>query len=221
MKNLFFLVVVFSLTLATAATAQTSSNYRIGIKVAPMLSFATTDVEGNATSIERDGSAMRFMLGAFIDIPFAENYFFSAGLNYASKKTQFSVVEMGNLSYLVAPVFESYDHEFLQLPLLLKLYTNEISLDTKLFVNFGVTPEVRLNSTNDELTNPSITAFKRFDLSGNFGVGIERAVGVNTNIFLTTGYSLGFLNQVKETTGLSDDISIKNNLISLELGITF
>lgn len=219
MKKRFFLVAVFSLTLATATIAQTSSNYRIGIKVAPMLSFAKTDVEGNSTSIERDGSSTKFMVGAFVDIPFADNYFFSGGLNYASKGTNVLISDPSGAT--PGSFSESYDHEFLQVPLLLKLYTNEITLDTKLFVNFGIIPEVRLNTTNDELTNPSITAFKSFDLSGNFGVGIERAIGVNTDIFLSTGYYLGFLNQVKETTGLTDDISIKNNLISLELGIKF
>lgn len=219
MKNLFFLVVILGLTLATTTVAQTSSDYRIGIKLAPLLSFSKTNVDGNITSIERDGSSTRFMVGAFIDIPFTDNYFFSGGINYAAKVTNVLVADIDRAN--TGSFSESYDHEFLQVPLLLKLYTNEITLDTKLFVNFGIVPELSLNTTNDKLTTPSITAFRSFDLSGNFGLGLERAIGVNTNVFLSAGYYLGFLNQVKETSRLSDDISIKNNLVSLELGIKF
>lgn len=220
MKKLVFLISIVAYSLATTVQAQ-NSDYRIGIKLAPMISFSKTDVEGNITTLERDGSFTRFLVGAFIDMPFSDNYFFSGGLNYATKGTKILISESGGNPALTTPSQESYKHEFLQVPLLLKLYTSEVTLDTRLFVNFGIIPEIKLSTTNEELNNPSITDFNGFDLTGNFGLGLERAIGVNTDIFISAGYYLGFLNQVNKTNGLTDEISIKNNLLSLEIGIKF
>ncbi len=155
-----------------------AQDYKIGIKVAPTLSNVRTSTSGNA-SIERDGSALKFLLGAFVDIPFKENYFFSGGVNYASKASQFTATTFGNT------ITEEYDHEYLQVPILLKLYTNEVLLDTKLFFNFGLIPEVRLNSALNSTTSPNsnlIFEWNDLDLAGNFGGGVERGIGVNTRV---------------------------------------
>lgn len=194
-----------------------SQDYRIGIKVAPTLSNVRTASSGG-TTLTRDGSAVKFLLGAFVDIPFKENYFFSGGLNFASKVTKFNAEVLGG------SVTEEYDHEYIQLPLLLKLYTNEVMLDTKLFFNFGLVPEVRLNTANESsssASNPVVTDWSDFDLAGNFGGGVERGIGVNTRIFASLNYNIGFLNQVQAQSPSFEDFVIKSNLFTLEFGIKF
>lgn len=198
------------------STVLLSQDYRIGIKIAPTLSNVRTSVGDGGTSLERAGSAVKFLLGAFVDMPFKENYFFHAGVNFASKATKISAQ-----NGISAMRTEEYDHEYLQVPLLLKLYTNELLLDTRLFFNFGVIPEIRLNSANEEPGNILITEFSDFDLAGNFGGGVERSIGVNTRVFAGLNYNIGFLNTVKTQSTAYNAFTVKSNLFSLEVGIKF
>jgi hypothetical protein len=193
-----------------------SQDYRIGIKIAPTLSNVRTSVTDAGTSVERDGSAVKFLLGAFVDIPFKENYYFHTGVNFASKVTKITA-ENG-----LSPMrMEEYDHEYLQVPLLLKLYTNELTLDTRMFFNFGIIPEIRLNTANEEPGNLLVTKFADFDLAGNFGGGVERNIGVNTSIFAALNYNIGFLNTVQEQSSVYNEFTLKSNLFSLDIGIKF
>ena len=191
-----------------------AQDYRIGIKIAPTLSNIRS---GDNSLVDREGTAVKFLLGAFVDIPFKENYFFSGGVNYASKSSHFSAATTG------ATAIEEYSHEYVQVPLLLKLYTNEIMLDTKLFFNFGLVPEVRLNTTNESTSRnaPIITEWSDLDMAGNFGGGIERGIGVNTRVFAALNYNIGFINQVQANAQAFGDVEFRSNLISLEFGIKF
>ena len=196
-----------------------SQDYKIGIKIGPTISFAKTGTDGLDTSINGDGTLSGIIFGAFVDIGFKENYFFHMGINYATKKTniKFSDPDLvgGNL------IKESYTHEYLQLPLLLKLFTNEVTLDTKVYFNFGVIPEVRLSTSNDEVDIVAINKFQSLDLGGNLGGGIERSLGPNTRILLGLNYNIGFLNMVKEQDDSLNKFNVKNNLLAMELGIKF
>ncbi len=204
--------------------SQTSiaQDYKIGIKLGPSLSLSRTSSEGNSTSIGRDGTGVKFLIGAFVDFQFKENYYFHTGINFASKTTRININDLGlpinpnNLNNS-----NRYDHEYLQVPLLLKLYTNEVLLDTKVFFNFGLVPEFRLNTDDNNALIVAITEFKGFDLAGNFGGGVERSIGVNTRIYASLNYYIGFLNQVKTQNAIYDDFKIKSNLFSLEFGIKF
>ncbi len=209
----YIISALFALSFSSVLISQ---DYRIGIKLAPTLSNVRTSIGDGGTSLERDGSAVKFLLGAFVDIPFQENYFFHAGVNFASKATKISAQ-----NGVSAMLTEEYDHEYLQIPLLLKLYTNELMLDTRLFFNFGVIPEIRLNSSDEDPGNLLISEFSAMDLAGNFGGGVERSIGVNTRIFAGLNYNIGFLNTVKTQSTAYNDFTIKSNLFSLEIGIKF
>lgn len=196
-----------------------AQDYKIGIRLAPTLSLSRTASDGNSTAIARSGSSVKFLIGAFIDIPFKENYHFQGGVNFASKITGISLEDPRIFGG--GPVGERYDHEYLQVPLLLKLYTNEVMLDTRVFFNFGVVPEIRLNTDNNDIAAPSIAEFRNVDLAGNFGGGVERSIGVNTRVYAGLNYFIGFLDQVKSQNPVYDDFTVKSNLFSLEFGIKF
>ena len=209
---------LFSLVFISISNAQVS-DYRIGITVGPSISYVRTSSDGNSSEIDRDGSQLKFLLGAFVDIPFKENYYFHGGLNYATRTTKITLADGSVMAGQASS--NRYDHEYLQLPLLLKLYTNEVMLDTRVFFNFGVIPEIRLNTTVENANVTFIDEFQSVDLSGNFGGGIERAVGVHTNLFVALNLNIGFINQVKSKNDLYDDFTVKNNMFALQLGIKF
>ncbi len=216
MKKYIFSAIIL-MVLGQFATAQ--QDYRIGIKVGPTLSVSRTSADGSNTNIQRDGTSVKFLIGAFVDLPFKENYILHAGLNFASKATRISLTDPGVLAGQT--VSERYDHEYIQLPVLLKLYTNEVLLDTKVFFNFGLVPEIRLNTDNESPGVGFVSEFQRLDLSGNFGGGLERSIGVNTRVYAGLNYYIGFLNQVKTQNPIYDDFQVKSSLFSLEFGIKF
>ena len=216
----YLLVALFSAAIFNISNAQEGlGDYKIGIRFGPSLSLSRTSSDGSNRAIERSGSSIKFLLGVFTDIQFKEHYHFQGGINFASKRTGIALEDSrvgGGI-----PQGEVFDHEYLQVPLLLKLYTNEVLLDIKVFINFGLVPELRLNTDNRAQVNPFITEFQRFDLAGNLGGGVENGVGVNTKVFVGLNFYLGFIDQVKTQSALYDEFQVKSNLFSLEFGIKF
>jgi len=208
------LAVIFSILFFGQLSAQ---DYNIGIKIGPSLSFTRTGTDGPDTSIEGDGTSIRMLFGAFVDIGFKENYYFHTGVNYASKRTNIVASHPGIANGLT----EQYSHEYLQIPLLLKLYTNEVSLDTKVYFNFGVIPEIRLSTSNDDVSDVLVENFRDFDLAGNIGAGVEKNLGPSTRIFGGLNFNIGFLNMVKDQNQSFDEFNVKSSLLALEFGVKF
>ncbi|MCO6358874.1 outer membrane protein with beta-barrel domain [Roseivirga pacifica] len=200
------------------ASQLSAQDYKIGVKIGPTLSYARTSTESDDTEVDRNSTDVKFLVGAFIDYEFKENYFFHTGLSFASKNTDITA-DSGALG---GPVTESYDHEYLQIPALLKLYTNEVLLDTKVFFNFGVMPEVRLKTKEgDNVTVKLVEKFRPVDLSGTLGGGVEKRIGTTTSISVGLNYNIGFFNMVKDRNDALDEFSVKSNLLALEFAIKF
>lgn len=209
---------LIALFFVSTAKAQID-DYRIGITLGPTVSYNRIPSSGEDTSVDKDGSAVKFMLGAFIDVPFRENYYFHSGINYATRVTKLTITDPRFNGG--QPENERYDHEYLQVPLLVKLYTNEVLLDTRVFFNFGIVPEIRLTTNQENDRIMSISKFQSIDVAGNFGGGVERAIGVNTNLFAALNFNIGFLNQVSQQISGYDEFKVKNNMFALEFGIKF
>jgi len=215
MRKFTFTAVLLFIT----ALAAFSQDYEIGIKFGPTLTYAKASTEGTNTNYDGDGSSAQFLVGAFVDFQFEENYFFSTGINYVNK--DFGITARSTQS-ISTPLGEArFNQEYLQVPILLKLYTNEVILDTKVYFNFGIIPEIRLSSTPGDDNDDIIREFNNFDLAGNFGAGLERTIGVHTRVFVGFSYNLGFINQVKTQNNALDELSLKNRLFALELGVKF
>ncbi|KYG83483.1 porin family protein [Roseivirga echinicomitans] len=212
----FTLAAVLLSLFSVAAVAQ---DYNIGIKLGPTLTYSKPSTDGTSTNYDDDGSSVQFLIGAFVDYQFKENYFFSAGINYASK--DFGITARSTNSIANVTGAASFNQEFLQVPALLKLYTNEVILDTKIYFNFGIVPEVRLSSSPKSTNSDIIREFRSFDLAGNFGGGLERNIGVNTRVYAGIFSNLGFINQVKIQNEAYDELILKNRLFALEVGIKF
>lgn len=215
MRKFTFAAVLLSL-FSISALAQ---DYNIGIKLGPTLTYSKPSTDGASTNYDDNGSSVQFLIGAFVDYQFKENYFFSAGINYASKDFGVTARSTNSIANVIGAA--DFSQEFLQVPALLKLYTNEVILDTKIYFNFGVVPEIRLSNSPKSDNSDIIREFRSFDVAGNFGGGLERTIGVNTRLYAGLFYNLGFINQVKTQNETYDELSLKNRLFALEVGIKF
>ncbi|RZK28726.1 MAG: PorT family protein, partial [Hymenobacter sp.] len=131
MKKL--LLTVAALALAPAAFAQVE----IGLKISPSISYLRPD--GNSDyQFNSEGSKFSFGGGIFMDYFFGENYAFNTGLFLTGKGGTYSYRE---------PVFtpggapiitkQKLAIQYLELPLTLKLFTNEVAPDTRIYFQVG------------------------------------------------------------------------------------
>lgn len=212
MRKLFLLF--FALLFIQTAYAQS----KIGIKFSPTLStnrISFTTDEGYTVS--SNGVGGRFIFGPVFDLFVTDNYYFSTGLLFAPKRIGISVTDRlaGSTANQV------YNLQYLQLPASLKLFTNELALDTRVYFQIGGSLDVKIASNaQDDYAIRYIDRTRLFDFTVQLGTGVEYRLGYNTLLFGGFFYNRGLVNAVTRShEGL--DINVKNDLVGLDLGIKF
>ncbi|UXP33573.1 PorT family protein [Reichenbachiella agarivorans] len=196
---------------------------RIGLTVSPGFSFTDVKYDPNDdTQVSKDGTALRAKFGLEFEFPLAPNYSFVTGLIFAPKKLS---VKASNFDEIRTSIFnqtEQYKIQYLQIPVTLKLYTNEIQPDMKLFFQLGFMGEILLYSEPLDKDNVLIDKFRFFDVSFTGGVGVEYGAGINSLLYGGVFYDHGLVNVVNDQNNdLSADLSIRMHMLHLKLGIKF
>ena len=227
---------VFLALLALVATVETASaQVEIGLKVSPTI----TNLRAESTSknaFGSDGSQLGFSGGLVIDYFFGENYAFSTGLALAGKGGSVRYTDYRNNGVGIGNDFQtSYkmSTQYLQLPLSVKLFTNEIAPATRLYFQVGGSLNVpigtRINGSKF-YTDPATGTENKagdyvyfFDADAIVAAGAEYALGKSTKLFAGLGYHRGLVNidhYFGSKRGFSD-VTIKNSSFGLDLGIKF
>lgn len=233
MKKLLCATLLIALSIP--AIAQKEQPWRIGLTANPVLGwFKTQKANEDLNGVSNDGLKVGFSYGAMGAYQFADNYsleirihhlMYQGGYQVNFKDKQNFISKSSN-DYQVGS--RDWDLQYLNLPLNLKLKTNQIGYFT-FFGKFGITPGFNLQSRATEkrleLINGSVEANKEEDITVN-----SRFMNVGVNIGLGAMYQLGgdtYLNGgLTFHNGLAqvDDKSkygIKTAYISLDLGILF
>ncbi len=206
---IFVLVILFG---SIDAFAQV----KIGLQLSPSISSNRIESQSDQFSVKNDGGQLKFRFGIVADFPFADNYYFSTGLLYTTKRVGITAVE----ALSGTSISEEYDLQYLQVPLTMKLYTNEIVLDTRLFFNLGANAEIAISEKFDK-DNVIIEDFRLFDASLVLGAGVERKIGTNTAVYAALVYNRGLINPISTSIDIDEEIVLKNDMISLDIGIKF
>lgn len=201
MKRILFLLFIIS---GITASAQT----QLGLKLAPVIS--SNRVMNDAQSVDNDGSSFKFSVGLIVDKPLSDAYFLSTGLIYVPKRAAFQA----DTTYS-----EEYTLQYLQIPLTLKLFTNEITPDLKAFFQIGGALEVKVFDEKGKPDYFVVNEFNPIDLPVILGAGIEFKAGINTILFGGVSYQRGLVNSVKETASGADDLQVRSTVVSIDLGI--
>lgn len=146
MKNLFILST--ALFLSTGLFAQ-SDKYKIGVKIAPNIGW----VKPESKHISHERNALRFGFGLVADIHFTDNYAIGTGLNIFQMggEVSYHTLREGDNGQEIALLSRSYMLQYGEVPLTLKLRTNEIGYITY-WGQFGLGLGVNIRATaNDEL----------------------------------------------------------------------
>jgi len=220
------LLTLAGLGLAPAAFAQVE----IGLKVSPSISYFRTASQSN--NFQSDKSKIGFGGGIFIDYFFGENYAFNTGLFLTGKGGTYSYTEKGGNANNT--VTQKLGIDYLEIPATIKLFTNEIAPATRIY--FQVGPSVafpvgaRINGdkyytdpyNSSAQTKASDHVFA-VDVNVIGSVGAEYQLGKSTKVLTGISYHHGLIDidrYFEKDRGFGD-VSIKNSVFALDLGLKF
>lgn len=195
----------------TEATAQT----KVGIKVSPLLSVNRASSEDNQISASSNGVGVKMSFGPIVDFFLKENYYFSTGLLYTPKRAGIAI----NLAEENIRGKEDYKLQYLQIPATLKMFTNELALDKRLYFQIGAIPEIKIDEKGTS-ANTFIRKFRSVDFSVMAGLGLEYRLGVSSTIFGGLSYTRGLINAASKRFD-KHDFTLKHDIVSLDFGIKF
>tara|TARA_E500000331_G_scaffold97794_1_gene94598 strand:+ start:111 stop:755 length:645 start_codon:yes stop_codon:yes gene_type:complete len=212
-KSLLFLS--FSLVGALACFSQT----KLGLKFSPLFSSHKISLKSDQLEVFQGKTATRMSIGLIVDHPLTDTYFLSSGLIYLPKRVNINLEEEDGGTAPTNP-FESYDLNYLQIPLSLKLFTNEIALDISLFFQVGLILEFKIFEQALNEDYEFISKFNFFDTAAIIGTGIEYRLGINTLFFSSISLQKGLINIINQTNP-EYPLVIRNQIVSIDVGMKF
>jgi hypothetical protein len=214
-KQLLFAGLLFVHTITYAES-------RLGFKVSPNVSFGRVHTDPDTAGFASAGAAFGVNGGIVYDCFVHDNYCISSGLFYAC---QHLAIENEKL---VPPIKEVYSLHYLQLPLLLKLHTSELTLDTRLYVAMGFVGQLRINerTLEHEGDRPFIKGFSRWGAALSMGTGVEYDFSFSTSIFAGISYQLGLSNAFSKQESHPQHATTSKLMgygdqVSIDLGVRF
>lgn len=214
MKTRLLLLAVFLAPLFANAQYLEGNKTQLGFTTSPTFGWLTIP-SGQTPAIEPDGMRTGFSYGVLADIPFSANYYFSTALTVSTLNAK--ATEPG-ISTSV------YKLQYLEVPLTLKLKSNEID-NRRFYGQFGLNTGINIGSKQDiSYTNSSTPDEKGKDIGDMInsfrsglllGGGAEWKVGENMSVLTGLSFSNGF------SDVFDGEAKAKNSYIALNLGIFF
>ncbi len=211
MKKYFIIATLFFISSTLIA-----QNTKLGLRVSSTVSANRIKVASDTLSISENNTAVKFMIGVVADYEFDKNYFFSTGLNYFPKKVRF-IVNGKNEALLPE---EIYTLQYLQIPLSLKLVSNEVSLDKKLFFIVGTELDFKIKENSNKAPNNFIKRFRKINAALVLGGGMEQRIAVNTYIYLGASYHRALSNSAT-TFSSKPDFIVKSDFFAVDFFVRF
>lgn len=230
MKKYVVLLMVSTLFLSgLSVSAQDGSRpFRFGLHAAPNTSWLNPET----SDYEYDGLRLGFGYGVLAQYSFADNYSVSTGFDV--------VYQGGKLSYNDTIDFEggaeriaktTYKLQYLHLPVMLKMSTNEIGYITY-FANVGLGAGIRLNGEADYILDDKDNTRKpEVDITDNItlfktsliiGLGMEYSLAENIALVGSLNFNNGFNNILREDNAISGEREkAVANYLELKIGLLF
>jgi hypothetical protein len=221
MKKAFLLCCILFLSITSY------SQVKLGLKFAPGFSFnrVTGEDLSGYSAYKKNGLGVRFIAGPEVYFQMGDNAALVTGVWFSSRRVALKYQSP------FADVKETYNLQYISLPLYLKLYTNEIATDTKVYFNVGGTFDVKLKDNNlkTNVATPTISKWKPIDAMVTLGTGIQLQMGESTYLLAGISYNRGLVNVVGSKTKFSDGagnivdpkIKLNSDLLLLDIGLRF
>ena len=220
------------ISIAISAQESTQQAYHFGIKVAPSLAWLRSDTKG----YDSDGSIFGFSYGLITDFNFADRYAFSTGIDITYRGGKFKTVEQLKTVLnedSVISTSSTYKLQYIEIPVTLKLKTNEIGSITY-YAQVGFAPGINIRAresyessiqrtvagttfnTSLEESNIDVSGkINSFNLSMIIGLGFEYTLSGSTALVGGIQFNNGFIDT------FDNEAKVNSNYIALTLGVLF
>ena len=236
MKKITIITILLYLTQSISAQP-----FHFGLRIGPTLNWLKTDysetIDSTKYSLASNGATVGFTYGLMLDFNFTENYAICSGLDVAYrggslKYTTYKDAMNNNVTT------KSFSNEYVELPLTLKLKTNEIGY-MRYFIQFGGSLDINIRAHADidsTVINNGILQkgsssgenvygeINPFTMSLIIGAGVEYSLQGHTQLYAGITFKNGFIDVLKDKQ--LDNTSYANysaisNYLALNLGIFF
>ncbi|MFN3403225.1 MAG: porin family protein [Cytophagaceae bacterium] len=222
MKKILLLSVVLFLSF------QAFSQVKIGLKFSPGIGLNRVyydEKDSPGATIKPSSFGIRFIAGPEVAFFFGKNAAFVTGVWYSSRRAGLKVTTP------TAVYREVHNLQYVQLPAYLKLLTNEIATDMRVYFNVGGTFDILLkdklakSDIADHMPNkePYIRRFVPVDATVLLGAGVELQMGESTYATFGLSYNRGLINSVWKVNEnvTNPGLKINTDLIAIDLGLRF
>ncbi|GAB4397934.1 MAG: hypothetical protein OHK0053_15460 [Microscillaceae bacterium] len=210
-----FVRLLLVLALGSLGWAQ-AQDVKIGLTFSPTISFIQASNEGSS-DVSSAGAALRFNFGPVFDFNIKDDkYYFSTGLIYVTKRANLEFSSALGTSEL------NYNLQYLQIPLTMKLYTNEIISGGRIFFQLGPALELKIAEKDKTEDSDDPIDFTVIDTPIILAAGMEFDLGEN-KLFGSIGYQRGLINAYDRDKDNpdDDDLRVTNQLITFTAGFVF
>ena len=209
----YFITASLVILMLNASIAQT----KLGLKLSSSIITQRITQSDDSITVNNGSNAFNPAVTLFVDLPLSNNYYFSTGIGYISKRITFEV----SGSDINSTQNKSYNTQYVQLPATIKLYTNEIALDKKLYFQFGPLIEVAIHTKEKDNNMLVIQKMQPVDVSLLFATGIEIQLAPQTSMQIGVNYTRGLINVVSKNAISADNLVIKNDLYGIDIAVKF
>jgi hypothetical protein len=228
MKKNIVLMIVLILSSVAMKAQDKAKPFNFSFRIGPNLSW----LKSNSDAVSYGGSILGFSWGALCEFPLQSNYSFLSGfnINFAGGKVNYAGIKDGS----AVSVDERYSIKYLELPLMLKIKTNEV--DGVLFYGqIGLGTSFRLNSrvkrsfqlpassiddfSPEDINSDNLTSFIRESML--IGLGAQYSFQENLKLFGELNFNNGFTDILKKGTYNTADPKVISNFVELNVGLYF
>lgn len=220
-----FMKKIALLMLFLCAGFTSMAQIEIGLQVSPTIS-GNRFVAEDRYHFEKESNNLRLGVGVIADYFFAQNYAFSTGLIYRGKGAEISYTATDTDGNSITEK-DDLTIQYIELPLTLKLFTNEVAPGTIVYFQVGGSLNTKVAAQVDDKkvinSEKVIKRFNIFEADVLLGGGAEFQMGQSTKLFAGLTYHRGLtdIDDFYEERLNDKNISLKNNGVSLDFGVKF
>ena len=210
-------------TAPSPASTTKNTGVRFGLTASPQISW----MSAGDNKLDGNGAYVGYAYGLMLDALIPSNYAFATGIIISAEGGKLIYNDSTKFNYygdsLLRPATEvDYRTQYVQIPLTMKLRTNQVGYMTY-FGQFGLQAGVKIRSRADFVGGESKIDFSDDvtlpDLGLLLGAGIEYQIVGNTAIHVSLQYYNGFIDVTDNPEGYKTK-SAQNHL-RLQLGVYF
>ena len=222
MKKILLLSVFFILSLQVF-----SQGVRIGLNFSPALSFnrVASASDANQVSYSNSGVGMRFIAGPEIYFFLSRQFAITTGVWYNTRREGLNFQSKEIPGYTTFQGSAYYNLQTLQIPLTMRMYTNEIATNTRIYFQLGGSADFVLKAKEYKADNPlvqgAVAKFSPIGASLIIASGVEFKLGESNFLMLGIRYTRGLTNTITKMNYSLSVMSSKPDMFSLDVGFRF